>query len=72
MHFQSPIRNTDGCDFRAPKQPDLTAFRHAIEAGNCELVNNYIWSNPRYLISGGDTPVILQVSIIIKLSISNY
>lgn len=47
--------------FRGPKSQDLVKFRKAIESGNVQLVQNTIWENPRYLISSGDTPAILQV-----------
>lgn len=48
--------------FRAPKPQDLTALRKSIENGDLELVSKTVWTNPRYLISSGDTPSILQVS----------
>lgn len=47
--------------FRGPKSQDLVKFRKAIESGNLELVRTTVWDNPRYLISSGDTPSILQV-----------
>lgn len=49
--------------FRGPKSQDLVKLRKAIEAGDLEMVRNTIWDNPRYLISSGDTPSILQVSV---------
>ena len=36
-------------------------LRKAIEAGDKATVLNLAWSNPRYLISSGDTPTVLQV-----------
>lgn len=47
--------------FRAPKPQDLTALRKLIENGQLKLVEATVWANPRYLISSGDTPSILQV-----------
>lgn len=47
--------------FRGPKSQDLVRLRKAIEAGDLELVRTTVWDNPRYLISSGDTPSILQV-----------
>lgn len=47
--------------FRGPKSQDLVKFRKAIESGNVQLVQTTVWENPRYLISSGDTPAILQV-----------
>lgn len=46
--------------FKGPKPQDLIAFRKAIEMGEIEAVEKIIWKNPRFLISSGDTPCILQ------------
>lgn len=51
-------------NFKAPKPQELVSFRKLIENGNIENVRSIIWANPRYLISGGDTPAILQVSLL--------
>lgn len=48
--------------FRAPKWQDLVKLRKAIEAGDLQYVQTTIWDNPRYLVSLGDTPSILQVN----------
>lgn len=50
-------------NFKAPKPQNLTQFRKVIEQGNIESVRSTIWENPRYLVSSGDTPAILHVSI---------
>lgn len=47
--------------FKGPKQQDMVQLRRAIESGNLELVFKTVWDNPRFLISSGDTPSILQV-----------
>lgn len=47
--------------YRGPKSQDLVMLRKVIESGNIETVTHMIWENPRYLISAGDTPSILQV-----------
>lgn len=47
--------------FRGPKSQDLVKLRKGIENGNLNFVHTTIWENPRYLISSGDTPSILQV-----------
>lgn len=52
--------------FRGPKSQDLVKFRKAIENGHIQIVQTTVWENPRYLISSGDTPAILQVSFIIS------
>lgn len=49
--------------FRGPKSQDLVKLRKAIEAGDIGFVKATVWENPRYLISSGDTPSILQVSV---------
>lgn len=53
--------------FRAPKWQDLVKLRKMIEAGDVHYVSSAIWENPRYLVSLGDTPSILQVSHIIYI-----
>lgn len=47
--------------FRGPKSQDLVKLRKGIECGDLTFVEKTIWDNPRYLISVGDTPSILQV-----------
>uniref|UniRef100_A0A4D5RS20 Putative secreted protein n=1 Tax=Ixodes scapularis TaxID=6945 RepID=A0A4D5RS20_IXOSC len=46
--------------YRGPKSQDLVLFRKMIEAGNAAAFQQTVWSNPRYLVSGGDTPTIVQ------------
>lgn len=47
--------------FKGPKPQELTNLRKAIEIGDAATVESLVWENPRFLISSGDTPVILQV-----------
>jgi len=47
-------------DFSSISPQQLSKFRKLIEKGEIDLVKKTIWSNPRYLISFGDTPVILM------------
>ena len=54
----------EGSGFKSLKPPELSQFRRFIESGNIETVKTKVWSNPRYLISSGDTPTILQVWLI--------
>lgn len=46
--------------FKSLPPRELAPFRRLIEAGKEEDVKNLIWSNPRYLISSGDTAVVLM------------
>lgn len=55
-------------NFKTLVPQELVNFRKLIEKGNIEKVRSIIWANPRYLISGGDTPAILQVNILIIIS----
>nr|XP_022902887.1 ankyrin repeat and LEM domain-containing protein 2-like [Onthophagus taurus]XP_022911169.1 ankyrin repeat and LEM domain-containing protein 2-like [Onthophagus taurus] len=48
------------CQFRGPKSQDLIKLRKAIETNDLNYVEKTVWDNPRYLISSGDTPSILQ------------
>ena len=43
------------------KTPDLSRLRMMIEAGKTAEFTETVWANPRYLITSGDTPEILQV-----------
>jgi len=47
--------------FRSLKTQDLTQFRLAIERGDVHKVEEFLDTNPRYLIGSADTPVMLQV-----------
>lgn len=47
--------------FKGPKLQEMIQFRKVIESGNLEEVRRMVWENPRYLVSSGDTPSILQV-----------
>ncbi|EZA59055.1 Ankyrin repeat and LEM domain-containing protein [Ooceraea biroi] len=48
-------------NFKALRPQELVGFKKLIENGNLDKIKNYVWENPRYLISNGDTPAILQV-----------
>lgn len=64
---QTPVNNKKSysaeeksSNFKAPKSQDTVRFRKFIESGNLATVKQVVWENPRYLISSGDTPAILQ------------
>lgn len=46
--------------FKSPKPQELVKFRKIIEKGSSQDFLDLVNSNPKYLISSGDTPVILQ------------
>ncbi|XP_039747937.1 ankyrin repeat and LEM domain-containing protein 2 homolog [Pararge aegeria] len=46
--------------FKGPSPQDMVALRKAIEAGLVSTVRDRIWDNPRYLVSSGNTPAIVQ------------
>ncbi|XP_026736282.1 ankyrin repeat and LEM domain-containing protein 2-like [Trichoplusia ni] len=48
--------------FKAPSPQDMVALRKAIEAGLAATVRDRVWDNPRFLVSNGNTPSILQVN----------
>ena len=45
------------------KPQELTNLRKVIEAGDVDDFVEKVWSNPRYLITSGDTPEILQFAL---------
>ncbi|KAJ2945243.1 hypothetical protein O0L34_g9314 [Tuta absoluta] len=46
--------------FKAPSPQDMVALRKAIEAGLAATVRDRVWDNPRFLVSSGNTPAIMQ------------
>ncbi|XP_049878627.1 ankyrin repeat and LEM domain-containing protein 2 homolog [Pectinophora gossypiella] len=65
-----PVDTVDGNDnslmgekpypFKAPSPQDMVALRKAIEAGLTATVRDRVWDNPRFLVSSGNTPAIMQ------------
>ncbi|KAG5321554.1 ANKL2 protein, partial [Acromyrmex heyeri] len=55
------ITQEQSSNFKAPSTQDLIAFKWLIESGDVKAVKNIVWENPRYLISSGDTPALLQM-----------
>lgn len=45
---------------------ELTKLYNLVEKGDENEFERLIWSNPRYLISSGDSPTIIKVKIFIK------
>lgn len=48
-------------NFKSLKSEDLVAFRRLIEGGELDKVKQAVNSNPKFLVSSGDTPSIIQV-----------
>ncbi|XP_028967921.1 ankyrin repeat and LEM domain-containing protein 2-like [Galendromus occidentalis] len=46
--------------FRSPRSQDYVRFRKCIMDNDKTLLLEMVWSNPRYLIGGGDNPTILH------------
>lgn len=53
-------KSLEKSNFPAPKSQDLVKFRKEIEQNNVQKVYEIICTNPRYLVSSGDTPAILK------------
>ncbi|KAG5684775.1 hypothetical protein PVAND_013988 [Polypedilum vanderplanki] len=53
-------RNLEKSNYPAPKSQDLVKFRKEIEQNHVQKVFEMISTNPRYLVSSGDTPAILK------------
>ncbi|KAK3735098.1 hypothetical protein QZH41_011263, partial [Actinostola sp. cb2023] len=56
--YQKPLDPVG--NFKKPTPQELIKFRKIIEQGNYQEFLSIVNSNPKYLISSGDTPVILQ------------
>lgn len=56
----SNVSSEKANDFPGLKTPSLNKFRKLIETGDMDGFRDSVWSNPRYLITSGDTPEILQ------------
>lgn len=51
--------------FKSLKSEDLVSFRRLIEGGELDKVKLAVNSNPRFLVSSGDTPSIVQVKYLL-------
>lgn len=56
--------SVESSPYHSVKTQDLVKLRKLLEQGDAKLLSDLVWSNPRYLISSGDTPTILQVKTI--------
>lgn len=63
LEATDPIIGEKPSPFKGPKAQDLVRLRKMIECGDMFMFRVTVWDNPRYLISSGDTPAILQVCI---------
>ncbi|XP_028172688.1 ankyrin repeat and LEM domain-containing protein 2 isoform X2 [Ostrinia furnacalis] len=65
-----PVDTHDGNDnslmgekpypFKAPSPQDMVVLRKSIEQGLTATVRDRVWDNPRFLVSSGNTPTIMQ------------
>ena len=56
----SPCPAEPTSEYKGPKRGEITNFRKLIEKGEVDNIAKVIYGNPKYLISSGDTPVIIQ------------
>ncbi|XP_029174873.1 ankyrin repeat and LEM domain-containing protein 2-like [Nylanderia fulva] len=59
--ISTSVSQEKSSNFKAPETQELQAFKRLIKDGDLECVKKTVWKNPRYLISSGDTPAILQM-----------
>ncbi|VUZ47028.1 unnamed protein product, partial [Hymenolepis diminuta] len=57
----SSVPEGEAVKFPSIKQPDLIRLRKYIEANDVESIKNCVADNPMFLITGCDTPTILQL-----------
>lgn len=62
--ISTSVTQEKSSNFKAPETQELQAFKRLIKDGDLECVKKTVWKNPRYLISSGDTPAILQANIL--------
>lgn len=62
LYLASPLVGEKTTSFRGPTSQELVKFRKMIELGDKDAAHRLIRSNPRYLVSSGDTPTILKES----------
>jgi hypothetical protein len=58
----SSSQDAEKLPFSAPKKPEMNELRSLIEKNIIETVREKVLSNPRFLISAGDTPTLVQVN----------
>lgn len=66
----SQIPEGEAVKYPSIKQQDLLRFRKYIESNDIDSLKKCVADNPMYLITGYDTPTILQVCLA-KLSLSS-
>jgi hypothetical protein len=59
--IQKNIYDLEKLAFPAPKKSEINLLRSHIEKNEVELFKSKVLTNPRYLISSGDSPIIVQV-----------
>jgi hypothetical protein len=59
----SSTQDAERLPFPAPKKPEVNELRSFIEKDKFEQFRDRVVANPRFLISAGDAPVAVQVSL---------
>jgi hypothetical protein len=60
-HSTPSSMDAEKLPYSAPKKADINQLRLLVERDDFEQLTDRIASNPRYLISAGDAPVVVQV-----------
>lgn len=61
---KTPTQDAEKLPFSGPKKIEINELRPFIEKNNLNAFRTRVLSNPRFLISAGDSPVIIQVNYI--------
>lgn len=56
------VNDVEKLPFAAPREPEINELRSFIERKNFEAFRDKVVANPRFLISSGDAPIIVQLS----------
>ena len=60
---KTPTQDSEKLPFSLPRKIEINELKQFIEKKNLEAVRTKVISNPRFLISCGDSPIIFQVII---------
>ena len=61
---KTPTQDAEKLPFNGPRKVEINELKSFIEKKNLEAVRTKVLSNPRFLISTGETPIIFQVGLL--------